>query len=221
MSLVLGFGARLAWAQVVARSPIGALPSGWVCLPSEGIDTWAVTLHDSVSGACLSMEAAWPTVVSPVPAVGAEVGEAKGIRYHLKYGAAWRCKGKKAVSFSFFPPDKQQPPLIWHFSADLCLPEQEPRIRELLLREATIGILPAEQEQRSSKRVARSDVQALVPGASISAVVAKLGVPGDSSCGSRGFEITYAVAKGNSYREWDLRFDSQQRFVSAKQRFPD
>jgi hypothetical protein len=52
-------------------------------------------------------------------------------------------------------------------------------------------------------------------------VLGSLGMPTDAGCHAQGFEITYAVAKGKSYREWDLTFDNQHRFVSARQRFPD
>jgi hypothetical protein len=141
--------------QEVSRSPIGPLPSGWTYLPAEGIDTWAMVFHDAESGACVTFEAAWPFVVRPTPASGAEVGTANGVRYHLKRGAAWRCKNRPALGGSFFPPDAADPSIVWSFSVDLCTDSRESRVREFILGR-TLPVDPGrKQDQRKSRRISR------------------------------------------------------------------
>jgi hypothetical protein len=131
--------------------------------------------------------------------------------------AAWRCKGRPAMEASFFPPEKADPPFFWSFSADLCAESWEPRIRKLMMgRTFPVGRSVA-QDQPRSRMIARNELEPVAKGTAIGSVLSTLGTPTDAECHAQGFNITYAVAKGNSYREWDLTFDAQQRFVSARQ----
>jgi hypothetical protein len=211
--------AKTSRPESLTDSPIGPLPDGWVWLPSEGIDSWMATFHDKVSGACVSMDAAWPSVVRPIAAQGAEVGTANGVRYHRRRDAKAKCRGGDAIELSFFPPSQTPEPLVWNFSADLCQASQRDRAEELLLRKGRIGS-GAPPSRRGTRLPTPEEVTGLAAGTSV-VDVAKLGLPGDSSCvDGGGFTVGYAVTHGKSYRQWDLRFDARQGFVSAKRRHP-
>lgn len=96
------FLSALALSSQGTNTPFGDLPEGWVYIDGSGIDTFRATLHDSVSGACVNMDAAWPQIMSPVAASGAEVGLSNGVRYHLIRRPAEDCTDGEALSVSFF-----------------------------------------------------------------------------------------------------------------------
>jgi hypothetical protein len=217
---VLLLAVETSRSESLADSPIGPLPDGWVWLPSEGIDSWMVIFHDKLSGACVSMDAAWPSVVKPIAAEGAEVGTANGVRYHRRRDTKAKCRGGEALEMSFFPPSQTPEPFVWNFSADLCTPSQRERGEDLLLRRGRIGSGNPASPSRT-RLPTPEEATGIAVGTPVSDVVAKLGLPGDSSClDGGGFIVGYALTHGKSYREWDLRFDARQGFVSAKRRHP-
>jgi hypothetical protein len=201
-------------------SPIGTLPAGWVYLPDERIDSVPGIYHDRVSGACVTMDLAWPSVVSPTPAKDADVGQASGVRYHRRYEKSKECLNGEALVVSFFPDGEQATSLVWHFGAELCGPEQRQRVTDLLFSKARIG-LPLDPPQYPANLPTVPEVTAFKPGTSVTEVVAKLGTPRSSSCEKGGrFMVGYAARHGKSYREWDALFDAKQSFVRVKRRHP-
>jgi hypothetical protein len=209
-------------SESLTDSPIGPLPEGWVWLPSQGIDSWMMNFHDKLSGACVHTDAAWPSVVRPIEAEGAEVGTANGVRYHRRRESRAKCRGGEALEISFFPPSQTPEPLVWNFGADLCRPGQRERAEDLLLRRGRIGASnPGSRPRPRTRLPTPEEVTGIAVGTSVVDVVAKLGLPADSECLDRGgFTVGYAVTHGKSYREWDLRFDALQNLVSAKRRHP-
>jgi hypothetical protein len=218
VALLLGRAAIASAADGRSGSPLGPLPEGWVWLPSEGIDSWMGNFHDKVSGACVHMDAAWPSVVRPLGADGSEVGAANGIRYHRRAGKA-KCRGGSSIEVSFFPPN--QGPLVWNFDADFCQPPQRERTEELLFQRGHVGTGSPVVERQNGRRPAPDEATGIAIGTPVTAVIEKLGLPADSDClDSGGFTLGYALSHGQSYREWDLRFDASQGFLSATRRHP-
>jgi len=94
------------------------------------------------------------------------------------------------------------------------------KAEDLLLRRGRIGSGNPASPSRT-RLPTPEEATGIAVGTSVSDVVAKLGLPGDSSClDGGGFTVGYALTHGKSYREWDLRFDARQGFVSAKRRHP-
>jgi hypothetical protein len=166
------------------------------------------------------MDLAWPSVVRPTPARGSEVGTANGVRYHRRYEKSKWCRGGDALETSFFPAGEDATSLIWHFGAEVCNTEQRRRVDDLLFRVARIG-LPLQRPRYRAELPTVAEVTGFKLGTPVADVVAKLGDPGFSSCEERGgFTVGYAAKHGDSYREWNVRFDAQQGFVSAKRTHP-
>ncbi len=196
---------------------VGAsLPSGWIYIEQEGIDTFPGAYHDRLSGTYVNSEVALPGVAAPWAESAARAPGAK--RERSDVGPLRRdrvkllptTKGCSQVSVTF--TDERRKGLLWNLAADLCSTEQERRFDELIEDLSNSG-WPA-PNARAERWLTMADFDEIKPGMVWEDLRRRLGPPGAVKRQADGFEVGYEVKGG----EMLLAFDRQHHLRSMRRR---
>lgn len=126
---------------------LGSLPAGWLYLPMDGVDSWVGAYHDSVSGTFLAFSVCHRSYTGckyAAPPAYVEDGSFGERRYWV---VGSRRQGPQAECPSLLI-EMAMPGTRWYFSGRNCGSEQERRLRELLLSNATeVRAYPNEERQ--------------------------------------------------------------------------
>lgn len=155
---------------------MGSLPAGWLYLPMDGVDSWVGAYHDSVSGTFLAFDVCHRSYTgcnAAAPAAYVEDGSF-GQRHYWVIGSQ---RGDSQAECPSLLIEMAMPGVRWRFSGRNCSPEQERRLRELLLSSAAEVRAYANEERPPMGGLTASQATALALGTPWTQVVARFGRP--------------------------------------------
>lgn len=239
--LTLGLG-PVAGAE---EGPWRVNSSDWVFAQGEFIDSWPGVYHDRASGACVSFDVAFTSVVSPLPAPDAktldvEVGRKGGVPYRLKVSdtadelratrarmkrdglPAWAlpkgdgCPRGRRISVAFMPEGLSAHSQVWNAHADTCSEDQHQRVRDFFLGPGR-GPATDRRPATDGRLLAKSEIDAVAVGTAYEDVRAKLGAPSSSECGpGDGFMAEWTYKARPHWISRRFRFGRDHRLVAIR-----
>jgi hypothetical protein len=206
-------------APASGEDPWGGAGPAWVFVQREVIDSWPGIYHDAQSGACISFDVAFPSVVTPLDAPksagsATQAGVSNGIAYHMKITTNKACPDGRQIEVAFFPnaPDDQMP--VWNSHADTCGALQYQRVHEFYFG-AGRGPAVTARPATDGRLLAKSEVDAVPLGATYQEIRSQLGASSWSDCGpSKGFTAEWTYRARPHWIERAFPFNREQRLVA-------